>query len=364
MPAPRESFVLDGNLVCRLRKTAGLTQEALAGKAGISAKKIGDIESERGSVYRQTADAVAKALGIGTRTLVRVNNRTWHFAPRLEGHEDVEKLVEDAIEADMQGSHVDAARTMQRVLQAIRFDSMPLEYTMLFVKFVSFLDNSGRHGLALRRIDAFLARHREAIEAADASLIDWLTYHAGIAKRRLGRLDEARALFEKLWERVTCGDAKTSLLHQLGVVDLLLAECGGDDGAELLGRARSRFERSLEEWAKIGPTHRLGFSLLHLGQVLARQGDLEGAMRCFHRALQVFARFGCVRYCELTLGHIERDVYARHPFPARASGDSRASWEPILVRLFAPPSEPERTRRRKNERARRLPGKARPPRVR
>src|SRR4051812_9454323 len=49
----------------RRRAEAGLTQEALAERAGISARTISDVERGlRSAVYRDTADRLADALGL------------------------------------------------------------------------------------------------------------------------------------------------------------------------------------------------------------------------------------------------------------------------------------------------------------
>src|SRR5690348_4865146 len=68
-----------GLLLRRHRRQAGLTQEELAERAGISARAVSDIERGlRTSVYRDTADRLARALRLGEAErdeLLRVSRR-------------------------------------------------------------------------------------------------------------------------------------------------------------------------------------------------------------------------------------------------------------------------------------------------
>jgi transcriptional regulator with XRE-family HTH domain len=58
-----------GQLLRRFRRGAGLTQEELAERSGISARTVSDVERGlRDRVYRDTAARIAVALGMGAAT--------------------------------------------------------------------------------------------------------------------------------------------------------------------------------------------------------------------------------------------------------------------------------------------------------
>lgn len=65
-----------GDILARLRKTRGLTQEELAAAAGVGVDTVGRIERhERRSVRPATLDQLASALGVTTETLLGVTSR-------------------------------------------------------------------------------------------------------------------------------------------------------------------------------------------------------------------------------------------------------------------------------------------------
>jgi predicted ATPase/DNA-binding XRE family transcriptional regulator len=78
-----------GGLLRRLRDAAGLTQEELAERAGVSARTISDVERGlREGVYRETAERIATALGLAADQRVRFEAAARRRRPGAAGPDE------------------------------------------------------------------------------------------------------------------------------------------------------------------------------------------------------------------------------------------------------------------------------------
>ena len=63
-------YLTTGEAIIVLRHRLGLTQRALARKAGISRNTLREVENDRGNPYVATIAAIARALGVAPATLL------------------------------------------------------------------------------------------------------------------------------------------------------------------------------------------------------------------------------------------------------------------------------------------------------
>src|SRR5215831_17589127 len=78
-----------GDRLRRLRAAAGLTQEELAERAGVSARTISDVERGlRDGVYRDTAERIAAALGLAGVERARFEAAARRRRPRAVGSDE------------------------------------------------------------------------------------------------------------------------------------------------------------------------------------------------------------------------------------------------------------------------------------
>ena len=191
----------------------------------------------------------------------------------------------------MAGRHVQAVDICRAILRGLDVDDDPETYGAVLVRLVSFLDHAGSYQTGIDEVDAFINEMTE--QPADLGCA-WLRYHKGICLRKLGRLDEAAAIFESLENRD--GDFEASCLHQRGVVEL--AQYGVDPSPRAksaLQDARQFLEDCLSAWEGRG-LHREGFTRRRLAQACALAGDYVAAIRHMTKAIEIFASYRCQRY--------------------------------------------------------------------
>lgn len=68
---------VNGTKIRELRKAAGLSQKEVAGPVGVSQAMVSQIESGRRTCSRDTADAIAKALGCSPKEITGSPHSRW-----------------------------------------------------------------------------------------------------------------------------------------------------------------------------------------------------------------------------------------------------------------------------------------------
>jgi tetratricopeptide (TPR) repeat protein len=334
-----EYCYMDGDLVRDGVLDTGQTMRDFSEKASISKRTLERIMNESCGVSRESCESVATKLGKHPLEL------GFHCEPPefglLSDAADIEGIPADiaerdtlieALALDMQDRSLDAAFMVVKAMETLPASDLRSR-TVHVLKLGSLISNHGAHQLAY---DILEAAHEKVLgtESEHGDERTWLEYHLGICLRRLGRLDEAEAVFRPLLrlERL-CAAA----LHQRAVCAMTRGRAEPD--AACRKRLYRKAERLLRRVARAWPVgcgaarHRPAFPARRRAQLHVWNGEYAEAWACLKSALKIFARFDCTRYVEAT----ERALDELVCMPGfRAALPESAVSEPVIV------PEPER----------------------
>ena len=308
---------IDSPLALFIRKQKKLSRADIARNSLISGPYIcagSVLRLEKGySARLTTIEALANQLGLDPALLmgpaqndVDGAGSDFQWAQLPDGMTLEQDVLRQAIHQDMAGNHTAAAHQMRALLKRVpaRRDTWKTRVLAL-AKLASFETNMGRNDAALRTL-ARIDSEPHGRGCHDSPLLRRVSYLKGIALRRKGCFDEARALFQAL---LSSPKDELPATHQLGVA--ALEEGIAANNPALLEDAEVLFDSCLDmlgrETGHAG--YRAALALRRMGQLRAHQGRNEEAFYCYLEAFGIFASHGATRYVNAVRAELSRFLF-------------------------------------------------------